>query len=109
MSSTVIDDLIKILEPVNKIIGIGCFLVTFVSVTALFVYSRLKLDKSAIIQLIAYTLGMFLRGIDYVIKDLNRKTFGVFRVTASLLNMALLYFMVFEMMYIRAIIVSESA
>ena len=101
-----IDEFIKSLDPVNKVIGIGSFFLTLISVIALFAYSRLKLDKSAIIHVLTYLLGMSIRIVEYFIKVQNKRVFDAFRIAAGLIIFAMLYFMVFEMMYIQAIIES---
>ena len=90
-------------------IGVSSFLITLVLEVALFIKLRFQMDKSAIIQLLAFLTGMFLRCVDYVTNSFDKKVIGIFRVSVTLINWALLYFMVFEMIYIRALIESESA
>jgi hypothetical protein len=51
---------------------------------------------------------MFSRCLEYVANPLDKSVVGLIRVLASHLSWILLYFMVFEMMYIHAKIQSES-
>jgi hypothetical protein len=66
------------------------------------------MDKAAIVQLLVYLIGMLARCLEYITNPIDKSVVGLIRIIASHFSWALIYYMVFEMMFIRAKVKSQS-
>jgi hypothetical protein len=89
---------------------ISCVIIFTLEVFLIFKVGLRKLDPSALVQLSIYLIAAVSRVVIYVLPSPeNNGTFiQVIGVLTMLATWGLLYFMVFEMMYIRAALESET-
>ena len=102
--STILDNL----DILNKYIALVTFSVTFILESALFIKLRFNMDKAAIAQLLIYLVSMLVRCLEYIANPIDKTLVGLVRIIASHLSWILIYYMIFEMMHIRAKILSEN-
>jgi hypothetical protein len=88
----------------NKYLGLTSMIVIFVAYCVLLVLLRCRMDKIMIFTSVTNLLGAFLRGLPFLGLDINFIVIIELRLFVSLADWAILYFMIFEMMHIEAIV-----
>lgn len=101
-------EILDTLDTINKYIAFTTFVITFITVCVLFVLVRCNLDKAAIVQVFIYLLIIITRCLEYIPNPIEKSTIELSRIIASHINWIMLYFMIFEMMFIKSLIVSEN-
>jgi hypothetical protein len=97
------------LKEINEVLTIVSFAIIFMLEVLLIVKLKFRrLDFSAFFQLSVYLIAAVSRMILYLLSKNDSTFIQLIGVLTMLATWGLLYFMVFEMMYIRATLESES-
>jgi hypothetical protein len=97
------------LKEINEVLTIVSFAIILMLEVLLIVKLKFRrLDFSAVFQLSVYLIAAVSRMILYLLSKNDSTFIQLIGVLTMLATWGLLYFMVFEMMYIRATLESES-